>query len=118
MQPQAPVQAQPQVQPQVQPMPQVQPQPQPPVYYNPYSRYPVYGYLPRVNAGKVKIDTKVKTDSIYVDGSFIGSTGKNKKFSLTAGNHDIEVRDTTGRSVFKERVQVMVNRTVELKPAS
>jgi hypothetical protein len=66
----------------------------------------------------VKIDTKIKNGSIYVDGGFAGATGKLKKFSLTTGNHDIEVRDSTGHAVLKERVQVLAGRTVEIRAAS
>ena len=38
-----------------------------------------------------------------------------KKFSLRPGNHDIEVRDASGRSLFHERVQVLIGKTVDLK---
>jgi hypothetical protein len=121
-----PGQQQPQVQPapplQVQPppLPQVQPAPLPQVrvYNTPYPRYPDYGYPPRTNMGTVKIDTKIKNGSVYVDGGFAGATGKLKKFSLTAGNHDIELRDSTGHTALTERVQVIAGRTVEIKPAS
>jgi len=86
--------------------------------YRPYYYYPGYAYAPRPNMGDVKIDTKIKNDSIYVDGGFAGVTGKLKKFSLTTGNHDIELRDSAGHTVVKERVQVMPRRTVEIKPTS
>ena len=87
--------------------------------YGPYPYYPgyAYGYYPygpAANIGDVKIDTKIKNGSIYVDGGYAGVTGKLKKFSLTAGNHDIELRDSAGNSVFKERVDVVPGRTVEI----
>jgi hypothetical protein len=92
--------------------------PQAPVYNSPYPRYPDYGYSTRANMGNVKIDTKIKNGSIYVDGGLAGATGKLKKFSLTAGNHDIELRDSSGQTALKETVQVIAGRTVEIKPAS
>ena len=85
-------------------------------YYGPYPYYPGYGYAyaTHPNMGDVKIDTKIKNGSIYVDGGYAGETGKLKKFSLTTGNHDIEMRDSAGNSVFKERVEVIPGKTVEI----
>jgi hypothetical protein len=104
------------------PLPQVQrepaPLPQARVYNPSISNYPNYGYPPRSNMGNVKIDTKIKNGSIYVDGGFAGATGKLKKFSITAGSHDIELRDSTGHTALTERVQVIAGRTVEIKPAN
>ena len=85
--------------------------------YSPYY-YPGYGYAPRANTGEVKIDTKIKDGAIYVDNGFAGATQKLKKFWLTIGNHDIEVRDSTGHPVFKERVQVLADQTVNIKPTN
>jgi hypothetical protein len=87
-------------------------------YYGPYNYYPGYGYAPRPSMGNVKIDTKIKNGMIYVDGGYAGETGKLKKFPLTTGNHDIELRDSASHTVLKERVQVIPGRTVEIKPVS
>jgi len=87
-------------------------------YYSPYTYYPAYGYTPRASMGNVKIDTKIKNGTIYVDGGYAGATGKLKKFSLTTGNHDIELRNSASHTVLKERVQVIPGRTVEIKPVS
>jgi hypothetical protein len=97
--------------------PQAQLQPQPRVDTIPYSRYPNYGFPPRVRMGKVKIDTKIKNGTIYVDGGLAGVTRKLKNFSITEGNHDIELRDSTGHTALKERVQVIAGRTVEIRSA-
>jgi|ERR1041385_117020 hypothetical protein len=81
--------------------------------------YPYWGraYLaPRSGLGEVKIVTKTKGESIYVDGGYAGVSGKLKHFNLTPGNHDIELRDPTGRTVFHERVQVIMDRTTEIHP--
>jgi len=88
-------------------------------YYSPYyypAYYPaggVYAVAPR--GGDVKIDTHLKDASVYVDGGFAGSTGKLKHFSLKSGNHDIEVRNSTGQTLFHDKVQVLPGRTVEIK---
>jgi hypothetical protein len=80
----------------------------------PYGR--AYVLPPRPATGEVKIVTKIKGDSIYVDGGFAGVTGKLKHFDLSPGNHDIEVRDPGGRTIFQERVQVIRDRTIEIRP--
>jgi hypothetical protein len=87
-----------------------------PTFYQPY----YYGYYPRAvvaapRVGEVKIQTHMKDASVYVDGGFVGRTGKLKNFSLQPGNHDVEVRDLAGRMLFHDRVNVLVGRTVEIK---
>jgi hypothetical protein len=93
-----------------------------PYYYGYYGPvygygYPYYaGYPAGPAAGEVKIDTHLKDASVYVDGGYVGPVHKFKKFWLTSGLHNVELRDTSGKSVFQERVQVLVNRTVEIRP--
>jgi PEGA domain len=91
-------------------------------WYGPRWYYPYYpGYYPGVYVpaapptGDVKIDTHMKGGSIYVDGGFAGETSKLKKFSLRPGNHDIEVRDAAGYTMYKERVQVLAGKTTDIK---
>ena len=85
-----------------------------PTFYQPYYYYPrVVVAAPRI--GEVKIKTHLKDASVYVDGGFVGRTGKLKNFSLQPGNHDVEVRDLAGRMLFRERVNVLAGRTVEIK---
>ena len=87
-------------------------------YYSPYyyPAYPVGGvYAVAPRGGDVKIDTRLKDASVYVDGGFAGSTGKLKHFSLKSGNHDIEVRSAEGKTMFHDKVQVLPGRTVEIK---
>jgi hypothetical protein len=80
-------------------------------YYRPWR--PAYVYPVPVR-GDVKIETRVKGESIYVDGGFAGVTGKLKKFSLQPGNHQIEVQDPSGYPVFQNTVHVMAGQTVEI----
>lgn len=84
-----------------------------PLYDYPYP----YAYPPdymAANFGYVKIKTDKKDASVYVDGGFADRVDKAKKFALRPGNHDIELRDSDGRSLFHEKVQVLVGKTTEL----
>src|SRR5215468_4305430 len=86
-------------------------------YYGPgwYYYYPRPAYVVGPATGQVKIDTKAKNDIVYVDGGYIGTTHDMKKFSLRPGNHDIEVRDPAGQSLFHQKVQVLIGKTVDIK---
>ena len=86
-----------------------------PYYYYPayYPYYPVAGVYPQ--SGEVKIESHLKDASVYIDGGFVGSTGKSSKFHLRLGNHDIEVRNRAGQTLFHERVQVLAGKTVDIK---
>jgi hypothetical protein len=87
-----------------------------PAWYGP-AWYPrPYVYAPaRVNTGEVKIETHMKGGSIYVDGGYAGETTKLKKFDLRPGNHDIEVRDAAGYTIYRNRIQVLVGKTTDIK---
>ncbi len=86
--------------------------------FDPFFDYPYpYAYAPdymNQTFGYVKLDTKRKDASVYVDGGFADKIDKAKKFALRPGNHDIELRDSDGREIFKERVAVLVGKTTTL----
>jgi len=86
--------------------------------FDPFFDYPYpYAYAPDYmaeNFGYVKIKTERKDASVYVDGGFADRVEKAKKFALRPGTHDIELRDSDGRSLFRERVAVLVGKTTEL----
>ena len=82
-----------------------------PAWYGPWGNY---WYVPAPTTGDVKVNTPVKGESIYVDGGFAGQTGKLKKFSLGPGNHQIEVRDATGRDVYQNTVHVIAGKTLDI----
>jgi len=85
-----------------------------PSFYRPLRPWgPAYVY-PLAPRGDVKIQTEIKGEPIYVDGGYAGLTGKLKKFSLSPGNHLIEVRDSSGRDIFENTVRVLNGRTVEI----
>ena len=77
-----------------------------------------FGYISGANSGEVKIDTKMKNASVYLDGGFIGKADKVKKFALKAGEHDIELRDPSGNTFYQEHIRVLPGRTVEIEPDS
>jgi len=87
--------------------------------FDPFFDYPYpYAYEPDYMAstfGYIKIKTELKDASVYVDGGFADKIEKAKKFALRPGTHDIQVRDSDGRTLFQERVAVIVGKTTELK---
>jgi len=87
--------------------------------FDPFFAYPYpYAYSPdymSANFGYVKIKTDSKDASVYIDGGFADKVEKAKKFALRPGNHDIELRDSEGRTLYKERVAVTVGKTTELR---
>jgi hypothetical protein len=87
--------------------------------FDPFFAYPYpYAYPPDYmasNFGYVKIKTDHKDASVYIDGGFADKIEKTKKFALRPGNHDIELRDSDGRTVYRERVAITVGKTTELR---
>ena len=86
--------------------------------FDPFFAYPYpYAYpadYMAANFGYVKIKTDRKDASVYVDGGFADRIEKAKKYALRPGTHDIELRDSDGRTLYKERVAVIVGKTTEL----
>lgn len=78
--------------------------------------YPRPAYAIGPATGEVKIDTHMKNASVYVDGGYVGPIDKFKKFQLVPGNHDVELRDLSGQTIMKQRVQVILDKTVEIRP--
>lgn len=94
----------------------------PPVYaYGPYPyAYPyAYGYPAEIRyTGKLKIKNAMKGESIYIDGGFVGVTGKVNSIPLSAGTHDVQVRDAGGNTFYQEKVNIIGGRTTEIHPDS
>src|SRR5215472_15028472 len=82
--------------------------------------YPYYGYYPyppsymSANYGEVKIDTHDKDAQVYIDGGYAANIKETKKFALRPGNHQIELRDSDGRTLYHEQVAITVGRTTKL----
>jgi hypothetical protein len=87
--------------------------------FDPFFAYPYpYAYPPdymAANFGYVKIKTDRKDASVFVDGGFADKVDKAKKFALRPGTHDIELRDSDGRTLFQERVAITLGKTTEVK---
>src|SRR5271155_5036599 len=88
-------------------------------YWGPYGYYGYYGegYGPTY-PGQVKLITQNKDAQVYVDGGYAGTAGKLKKFRLAPGQHDIELRDSTGKVLHEERVTVVSGKTVDVDAAN
>jgi hypothetical protein len=87
-----------------------------------YPGYP-YGYPPSYiaeNYGFVKINKHHldKNDSVYVDKGYAAKLKDGNKFALRPGNHDIELRDTRGQTIFQERVAVTLGKTTKVEVPS
>ena len=87
-----------------------------------YPGYP-YGYpgdYVAANYGFVKIDKHHldKNDSVYVDKGYAAKLKDAGKLALRPGNHDIELRDLRGHTIFQERVAVMVGKTTKVEVPS
>jgi hypothetical protein len=78
--------------------------------------YEPHGFVPGPNAGKVKLDTKMKDAQVYVDGGYAGKVAQLGTFPLRAGTHDVELRAADGQTLFQEHVDVIAGKTVTLKP--
>lgn len=64
--------------------------------------------------GEVKIQTPAKDALVYVDGGYAGLSGKLRHFNLAAGDHNIELRDPSGKAFFQERIQVIPGKTIDI----
>jgi hypothetical protein len=83
-------------------------------YYSPWGYgYPYGPYY--ANYGDVKIETHRKDLSVYIDGGYAAEIRKDKKFTLRPGNHQIELRNSEGQTVFEEKVAVTVGKTTKLQ---
>jgi hypothetical protein len=87
-----------------------------PVYgpFFPYAYPYPYGYYAARNYGYVKVNTHGQNADVYVDGGYAAKTHETKKLALRPGTHDIELRDSGGRTFFQERVAVMVGQTTKV----
>jgi hypothetical protein len=90
-------------------------------FYNPYwGAYWGPGYNPyyfaNPNAGEVKLDTKVKTAEVFINGAFAGNTHDNKTMHLRPGNYKIEIREE-GQTRFAQNVYVVAGKTLHITPA-
>lgn len=81
-------------------------------YYPYWGGY--YGYGTPSRYGEVKVADAGKDAMVYVDGGYAGTVGDLKKFRLTVGNHDIELRDPSGHVFHQEKINVLPGKTLEI----
>jgi hypothetical protein len=80
--------------------------------YSPYPSGPYYG---APNAGRVKLDTKVKDAQVFVDGAYAGTAGKLKTMWMRPGAYTIELR-APAHAQFAERIYVVAGKTIHVEP--
>ena len=81
----------------------------------PYAYPYAYGpYYVARNYGYIKLNMHGQEAAVYIDGGYAMKTHKTKKLALRPGNHDIELRDSSGHRFFQERVAVMVGETTKV----
>ncbi|MCL5006313.1 MAG: PEGA domain-containing protein [Acidobacteria bacterium] len=68
----------------------------------------------RPRSGDVKIITKRKHASVYVDGGYVGRAGRVNKLPLSPGSHMIQLRTSSGRTFYQKRVYVVPGKTIKL----
>src|SRR5215467_3583547 len=86
-------------------------------FFGPWYPYYYYPYPPdyvSANYGEVKIDTHLKEAQVYIDGGYAAKLKDMKKFALAPGNHEIELRDYDGQTLYQENVAVTVGHTTKL----
>ena len=86
-----------------------------PVWYPWPGAYWGPSYVLVRQTGEIKIETHLKDAAVYVDGGYAGLTGKLKEFALRPGNHELEVRSSAGDMLYRNRVQVLLGKTTEVK---
>lgn len=77
--------------------------------------YEPYGYVPASVAGKVKFETKDKNAQVYVDNGYAGTVSQLGTFPLKAGNHDLQLRDPAGQTIYNQQVDVIAGKTMKIK---
>ena len=77
----------------------------------------VYGpFFPYDNYGEVKIEAhhSDKHANVYIDGGFAATLKDHHEFAVRPGNHDIELRDADGATIYQQQVAVTIGQTTKL----
>jgi len=81
-----------------------------PAAYAPYA--PVY-ITPQWDKGQVNLQVADKSAQIYLDGAYAGKASMLKKFWLSPGVYNLEVR-SNGQKVQEKRIYVLTGKTLKL----
>jgi hypothetical protein len=79
-------------------------------YYAPFA--PVY-ITPQWDKGQVNLQVADKSAQIYLDGAYAGRASVLKKFWLSPGVYQLEVR-SDGQKVWEKRIYVLTGKTLKL----
>ena len=75
-----------------------------------------YGYWPYYyydDTGTLKLENAVKTDEVYINGSYIGEAKDNKTIHLNPGSYKLTVKHS-GRDVIDQSVYILRGKTIKL----
>ena len=85
-------------------------------FYPYYGYYPYPGYYMAANYGEVKLQTHhMKDDQVFIDGGYAARIRDASKFALRPGEHNIELRNSDGQTIYQERVAVTIGHTTKLR---
>ena len=83
---------------------------------------PIYVYNaptpPPPAMGDVKIVAPAQNTTIWIDGQFAGTTGNVMQVALNAGDHEMQLRDPSGNTVFSGTVDVVAGQTTQIQPSA
>jgi hypothetical protein len=82
-------------------------------YWGPYYGYGYSAYYP--NSGEVKLDTKVKDASVFINGAYAGTTHENKTMHLRPGSYNIEIKQGAA-TPFSGKIFVAAGKTIHIHP--
>jgi hypothetical protein len=82
-------------------------------YWGPYYGYGYSAYYP--NSGEVKLDTKVKDASVFINGAYAGTTHENKTMHLRPGSYKIEIKEGA-TTPFSGNIFVAAGKTIHIHP--
>lgn len=83
-----------------------------------YGYFPYYAPYPATvnpNAGKVKLDTKLKDAEVFINGAYAGTVREMKNMWMRQGSYKLEIR-APGREEFQSRIYVVPGKTIHIRP--
>lgn len=67
------------------------------------------------NLGEVRLETQVKTASVFLDGAYAGTVKDLKSMWLEPGVYQLALRDSGGRG-FEKKIYVITGKTLRMRP--
>jgi len=85
-------------------------------YQDPRVQHPDWSRTSAPPTGDLNIQTPVVGARIFVDGSFVGTTGQIQDIPVLPGSHNVEFRDAGGRSLYGASIAVDPGQVVQIRP--